>query len=78
MCWVGKVEFHPFSSWVVVVSKHFCLCCNVDSEALEKGRGGTNFFFAFFNVQTYHVHEYWDKGKVCDLVEDVVSGREKG
>ena len=78
MCWVGKVEFHPFPPWVVVISEHFCLYCNMDGEAVEKGRRRADFFFAIFNVRTYHVHEYWDEGKVCDLVEDVIGGREEG
>ena len=78
MRWVGKVEFHPFSSWVVVISEHFCLCCDVDGKVLEKGRGRADFFFTFFDVGTYYVHEYWDKGEVRDLVKDVIGGREEG
>ena len=35
MRWIGKIELHPFSSWVVIISKHLCLCCNVDGETLE-------------------------------------------
>ena len=79
MCWVGKVDFHPFPSWVVVVGEHFCLCCNMDGKILEKGRGRADFFFAIFDVGTYHVHEYRDESEVCDLVKDVVaSGKEGG
>ena len=45
---------------------------------LEKGRGRADFFFAFFDIRTYHVHEYWDEGEVCDLIKDVNSGRKEG
>ena len=31
---VAKIEFHPFSSWMVVVHRHFCLCLNINSDAL--------------------------------------------
>jgi len=31
---VAKVEPHPFSSWVVVVRRHFCLCLDVNGNAL--------------------------------------------
>ena len=78
MCWIGKVEFHPFSSWVVVVGKHFCLCCNVDSKMLEKGRGRADFFFAIFNIRSYHVHEYRNEGEVGDLVKGVIGSGEEG
>ena len=63
---------------MVVVSEHFCLCCNVDSETLEEGRRMANFFFTIFDIRAYHVHEYWDEGEMCNLVEDVVGGREEG
>ena len=76
--WVAKVEFHPFSSWMVVISEHFCLCCDVDSEALEEGRRRANFFFAIFNIGSYHVHEYRNEGEVGDLVKDVVGSGEEG
>ena len=78
MRWIGKVEFHPFSSWVVIVVEHFCLCCDVDGETLEKGRGRANFFFAIFDVRTYHVQEYRDECEVGDLVEDIIGSGEEG
>ena len=78
MRWISKVEFHPFPSWVVVIGEHFCLCCDMDSKALEKGRGRANFFLTFFDIRTYHVHKYWDESEVCDLVEDVIVGRKEG
>ena len=78
MRWVGKVEFHPFPSWMIIVREHFCLCCNVDSETLEEGRGRADFFFAIFDVRSYHIHEDRDEGEVGDLVEDVVGSGKKG
>ena len=78
MHWVGKIELHPFSSWMVVVGEHFCLCCDVDGETLEKGRRGANFFFTVFNIRTYHVHEYRDKCEVGNLVKDVIGSGEEG
>ena len=50
----------------------------MDGETLEKGRGRADFFLAFFDVRTNHIHEYWDEGEVRDLIEDVVSGRKEG
>ena len=50
----------------------------MDSKTLEKGRGRADFFLAFFDIRTYHVHKYWDEGEVHDLVEDVISGRKEG
>ena len=32
--WVAKIEFHPFSSWMVVVCRHFYLCLDINSDAL--------------------------------------------
>ena len=78
MRWVGKIELHPFSSWMVVVSEHLCLCCNVDGETLEKSRRGANFFFTIFNLRTYHVHEYRDECEMSNLVEDIVGSGEEG
>ena len=78
MCWVAKVEFHPFPSWVVVVSEHLCLCCNVDGKVLGKGRRRADFFFTIFDVGSYYVHEYRNKGEVGDLVEDVIGSGEEG
>ena len=63
---------------MVVVSEHFCLCCDVDSETLEEGRRRANFSFTILDIRSYHIHEYWNEGKVRDLVEDVVGGREEG
>jgi len=34
MSQVAKIEFHPFSSWMVVVCRYFCLCLDVNSNAL--------------------------------------------
>ena len=34
MSQVAKVKFHPFSSWMVVLHRHFCLCRDVNSDAL--------------------------------------------
>jgi len=31
---VAKIELHPFSSWVVVICSHFCLCFDVNGNAL--------------------------------------------
>ena len=31
---VAKIELHPVSSWMVVVRGHFCLCRDVNSDAL--------------------------------------------
>ena len=78
MRWVGKIKLHPFSSWMVVVGEHLCLCCNMDSETLEKGRGRAHFFFAILDVRTYHVHEYRDECEMGDLVEDIVGSGEEG
>ena len=78
MRWVGKIKLHPLSSWMVVVSEHLCLCCDMDCKTLEKGRRGANFFFAIFDIRTYHVHEYGDECEVGDLVEDVISSGEEG
>ena len=78
MCWVGQIEFHPFPSWVVIVSGHLCLHCDVDGETLEEGRGRSDFFFTIFDLRSYHIHEYRNEGKMGDLVEDVVGSREEG
>ena len=32
--WVTKIELHPFSSWMVVICGHFCLCLNVNGDVL--------------------------------------------
>jgi len=32
--WVAKIEFHPFSSWMVIICRHFCLCLDVNGNAL--------------------------------------------
>jgi len=31
---VAKIELHPFSSWMVVVRRHFCLCPDINGDAL--------------------------------------------
>jgi len=31
---VAKIELHPSSSWMVVIHRHFCLCLDVNSDAL--------------------------------------------
>ena len=75
---VAKVEFHPFPSWMVVVSKHLCLCCDVNGKTLKEGRGRADFFFTIFDIRSYHVHEYRNEGEVGDLVKDVVGSGEEG
>ena len=32
--WVAKIELHPFSSWVVIIHRHFCLYLDVNGDAL--------------------------------------------
>ena len=34
MGWVAKVKFHPFSSWMVIVSERFCLRFDVNGDTL--------------------------------------------
>jgi len=34
MSQVAKIELHPFSSWMIVICRHFCLCLDVNGDAL--------------------------------------------
>ena len=72
VCWVAEIKLHPFPSWMVVIGEHLCLCCDMDSETLEEGRRRADFFFAVFNIRSYHIHEYRNEGEMGDLVKDVV------
>jgi len=31
---VAKIEFHPVSSWMVIVRRYFCLCLDVNGDVL--------------------------------------------